>query len=179
MEKKLNNKSGFTLIELIIVVIILGVIAGLALPRVVAQINRAYSTEATYQLGVIMRQIDQCVGASIVNGSTAAANLVILQNCDTLGEIGVAAPPVGTARFRYDGGVAASNFTTASVAEPALPAALVAGNTVAVTATFLAAPGGADFAPASTIRFAYDGGIGGVPVANKTSTGVFAGIQWQ
>ncbi|MBF0388331.1 MAG: prepilin-type N-terminal cleavage/methylation domain-containing protein [Candidatus Omnitrophica bacterium] len=55
------RKSGFTLIEIIIVIVILGVLASLAVPRLVAQIEASSSAEAMQMLGVIKRAFVSCV----------------------------------------------------------------------------------------------------------------------
>jgi prepilin-type N-terminal cleavage/methylation domain-containing protein len=56
----LRKKSGFTLIEIIIVIVIIGVLASLALPRLSNQIRVAQATEAITMLGKYMKAIDQC-----------------------------------------------------------------------------------------------------------------------
>ncbi len=49
--KKRANQKGFTLIEILIVIIIVGVLAGLAVPVYQAQVTRAYRQEALQALG--------------------------------------------------------------------------------------------------------------------------------
>ena len=182
MRNKLNNKSGFTLIEVIIVVIILGVLAGLALPRVVAQVNRSYSAEATNELGVIMRAIDACMQGQ---DTLAAAT-----GCDTFPEIGVT-QPTGIARFSYCNALAsvagAAITACGTAATPAnapgtFVTAIATPFTVQVTAHLLTntvATPGVIFNPPSYINFIYNPLLGGVPAGNKTSIGIFAGTAWQ
>ncbi|HNV23805.1 MAG TPA: prepilin-type N-terminal cleavage/methylation domain-containing protein [Candidatus Omnitrophota bacterium] len=70
---KLNTKSGFTLLEIIIVIIIIGVLASLALPKFFQTINFAKSTEALNTLGELKRAADRCAmmsGAGSANYST-------------------------------------------------------------------------------------------------------------
>src|SRR3989338_3754914 len=55
-----NNKSGFTLLEIIIVVIIVGVLASLALPRFFSTVEFSRSTEAFNAIGVIRQSVERC-----------------------------------------------------------------------------------------------------------------------
>ena len=55
-----NNKSGFTLLEIIIVIIIVGVLASLALPRFFSTVEYSRATEALNSLGVIRQAVVRC-----------------------------------------------------------------------------------------------------------------------
>jgi type IV pilus assembly protein PilE len=57
---KLNRKSGFTLLEIIIVIIIVGVLASLALPRFFATVEFSRSTEALASLTALRQSVERC-----------------------------------------------------------------------------------------------------------------------
>ena len=59
MKRKLNKK-GFTLLEVIIVVIIVGVLASLALPRLFASVDFSRSTEALNSMIPIRKALEEC-----------------------------------------------------------------------------------------------------------------------
>ena len=53
-------KSGFTLLEVIIVIIIIGVLASLAMPRFFSTIEYSKGTEAMQSLAIIRQSIERC-----------------------------------------------------------------------------------------------------------------------
>jgi len=57
---KVHNRSGFTLLEIIIVVIIIGVLASLALPRMFATVEYSRSTEALSAFATIRSALERC-----------------------------------------------------------------------------------------------------------------------
>jgi len=73
--RKLTNKSGFTLLEIIIVIIIVGVLASLALPKFFATIEYSRSTEALAAITATRGAMERCYLQR--NGSYA--------NCTTFG----------------------------------------------------------------------------------------------
>jgi len=89
MKLQQNNKSGFTLIEIIIVIIIVGVLASLALPKFTKQINISKGAEALNMLGAINRSLDRCIA---LNASGEA--------CDTFTKLGMADPGTN-GKFNY------------------------------------------------------------------------------
>ena len=91
-----NNNSGFTLLEVIIVIIIVGVLASLALPRLVGSIQYSRSQEPLDVMGLIRKSVDNC---------SAQNNYTSYALCQTWAQIGVTDP--GTTpqtHFGYGGG---------------------------------------------------------------------------
>lgn len=55
-----KNKSGFTLLEIIIVIIIIGVLASLALPRLFSTVEFSRSTEALAAIASVRSSMERC-----------------------------------------------------------------------------------------------------------------------
>ena len=100
---RLNNKSGFTLLEIIIVIIIVGVLASLALPRLFDTIEFSRSTEALEYMGHIKRGADRC---AMMNG-LAVLNFA---NCATVPATGYQANPANS-HFSYNVTLAGAIYT--------------------------------------------------------------------
>ena len=60
MTFNLKNKSGFTLLEVIIVIIIIGVLASLALPRFFSTVEYSRGTEAMQSLATVRQSVERC-----------------------------------------------------------------------------------------------------------------------
>jgi len=73
---KLTNKSGFTLLEIIIVIIIVGVLASIALPKFFRTVEYSRSTEALSSINSIRQSIERCyLQRSAYTNCGAFANL--------------------------------------------------------------------------------------------------------
>ena len=81
-----NNKSGFTLLEIIIVIIIVGVLASLALPKLFDNVQFSKSAEAMQLAGSIRKNLNTC---SMMSGTYSAANT--LASCGSLATLGYSA----------------------------------------------------------------------------------------
>ncbi len=71
------NKKGFTLIEVLIVVVIIAILAALILPRMTAQTERAAIAEAQQMLGTLRR------AQATYMDSTGGGGVAISSNNDT------------------------------------------------------------------------------------------------
>ena len=67
-----KSTKGFTLIEIIVVIIIVGVLASVALPRFWSVIQYAYAVEGLSMLGVIRKAIIRC--GLVTNNITGCNN---------------------------------------------------------------------------------------------------------
>lgn len=77
----MNAQKGFTLIELMIVIAIIGILAAIALPAYQNYVKRAAYTEITSAMAPIKTAVDVCY-----------ASEKALTSCDTAGEIGETLP---------------------------------------------------------------------------------------
>ena len=91
-----NKKNGFTLLEIIVVIIIVGILASLALPIFFDTLEFSRSTEALNALGSMRRGVDYCSMMSGIEDYTG---------CDSLAASGVTDPgPNGHFSYTIDPG---------------------------------------------------------------------------
>lgn len=153
-----NNKSGFTLLEIIIVIIIVGVLASLALPRFFRTVEFSRSTEAVNTLGSMKRAADNCsmMGGGAQNYTT----------CTTFNALGMDDPGVSPgAHFCYTIAYAAPNLTMTGKRNSADGGDGAGDYTDTVSCTAGAG---------STITFTLNTTTG---VLTKAGTGPFSGIR--
>ena len=88
---KIRNK-GFTLVEIIIVIIIIGILAGLALPKIASNITKGYAPEALQTLGMATRELDVNCQSGKCEWNTLAQTTNFSYNLST----GITAVPAAT-----------------------------------------------------------------------------------
>ena len=89
MNKKRSGNRGFTLIEILIVVVVVGILASLILPRMLAAPEKAMILEANQMLGTIIR-------AQQTNIDTGGAYAVISDNTNSSAWARLGMQPPGT-----------------------------------------------------------------------------------
>ena len=75
-----NGQKGFTLIELMIVVAIIGILAAVALPAYQTYTNKAKFSEVVAAVGPVRTAIDLCVQTTSVTAPAAADACVVQGN---------------------------------------------------------------------------------------------------
>lgn len=88
-----RNEKGFTLVELMIVVVIIGILAAIAIPKFSNMIGKTKTAEASSVLGQIIT-----LETTYFNTSNAYVDFAAGANCP---EIGFTAPAGATVRFTY------------------------------------------------------------------------------
>lgn len=116
-----RGSSGFTLLELMIVIIIIGVLAGLAMPRLFKMIKRAQAAEAIMNLRTIHDAVERCVLLRNINiyhmvNNSEDTYCHVFQDCfqNLFDHIDIEDPSdVSGSHFKYDyfvGGLQSTGF---------------------------------------------------------------------
>ena len=113
MNTRLKKQKGFTLIEILVVVVILGILASIILPRLLAQTERANIAEGQQMLGAIRTAQTRTMDLSQATGYLVLVNATAQDWIN----IGLTAPAAGKYTYACTAGTTACTATR--VAGPA------------------------------------------------------------
>ena len=93
------KRSGFTLIEIIIVVVILGILAAIALPKLTENIDKAKAAEVFNIGSDFAKALDRCLTDETGGGRSPTTG--DLGNCNSFTEVHMSDPTAVSSQFTY------------------------------------------------------------------------------
>ena len=157
-----RNKNGFTLLEIVVVLIIVGILAAVALPNLFSNVARQRVQEAMGMIPAIKAAVEECVAR---NGGAFDAGVCGINGNVPVAGLSVVIPGVGATAFTYDVVVSGASYQIQAIRQVGnIPAA--AGDEVGDGVALISNGDG------SFTRNIFDGGAQAV----TPGTGTFQGV---